>query len=258
VYPHWRGGFYPPGLPGKEALPFYAARFPTVEVNFSFYRLPERAVFASWRRETPPGFLFTVKASRYLTHMRKLKDPEEPLERLMDRARGLGRKLGPILFQFPHTWRCNVERLTGFLHVLGRYAGQRFAFEFRHSSWLVPPVYALLEQAGAALCLPVLPSLPLDVRVTADWTYVRMHGGRAGIGYEGVELRWWARRLRAFLDEGRDVYVYFNNDAEGYALRDAEHLRRLMGDRRVPAPPSDAPRRAPDAREELGPLEGNR
>src|SRR3712207_1291023 len=122
VYKHWMGIFYPTNTPGEQQLAFYARRFPTVEVNFSFYRLPERSVFESWREQTPPGYLFAVKGSRYLTHMKKLKDPEEPLQRLMERAGGLGEKLGPILFQFPHTWPANVERLASFLEVLRPYA----------------------------------------------------------------------------------------------------------------------------------------
>src|SRR5438067_7252988 len=145
VYKHWSGIFYPPKLAGEKQLPFYAERFDTVEVNFSFYRLPERSVFETWRRQTPEGFLFAVKGSRYLTHMKKLKEPEEPLSRLMGRASGLGEKLGPILFQFPHTWSVHVERLESFLQALQTYPGQRFAFEFRHSSWLTPRVYELLE-----------------------------------------------------------------------------------------------------------------
>ncbi|HWE62000.1 MAG TPA: DUF72 domain-containing protein [Chloroflexota bacterium] len=228
VYRHWMGIFYPQHLPAQQQLPFYAERFATVEVNFSFYRLPERSVFETWRAQTPDRFLFAVKGSRYLTHMKKLKEPEEPLARLLDRASGLGDKLGPILFQFPARWPANVERLAAFLQALRPYAPQRFAFEFRHASWLCAEVYGLLEQAGAALCLPVSPSLPLDVRLTAPWTYVRMHGGRHGIGFDDEELQVWAARLRSFQDRGADAYVYFNNDPDGHALRDAARLRDLL------------------------------
>lgn len=136
VYKHWMGLFYPPQLASVQQLPFYAQHFSTVEVNFSFYRLPERSVFETWRTQTPEGFLFAVKASRYLTHMKKLKDAEEPLERLMERVSGLQEKLGPILFQFPHTWPINIERLQSFLELLASYPKQRYTFEFRHSSWL--------------------------------------------------------------------------------------------------------------------------
>jgi uncharacterized protein YecE (DUF72 family) len=228
VYRHWEGIFYPPSLPPGGHLSYYAARFPSVEVNFTFYRLPERDVFEAWRRQTPAGFLFAVKGSRYLTHMKKLRDPDEPLSRLMERASGLEEKLGPLLFQFPHTWRADIGRLRAFLAAAGSDAPRRLAFEFRHASWLVPPVYAALEEAGAALCLPVHPTIPLDVRLTAPWTYIRMHGGRAGIGYDDEELASWAGRIDAFLHGGTDVYVYFNNDPQGHAVRDAARLRRRL------------------------------
>jgi uncharacterized protein YecE (DUF72 family) len=228
VYKHWMGIFYPPKMLGSEQLAFFARHFDTVEVNFSFYRLPERRVFEGWREESPEGFLFAVKGSRYLTHIKKLKDPEEPLHRLMDRAQGLGQKLGPILFQFPPAWRLDLERLQTFVPMLAAYPDQRFTFEFRHTSWLVPAVYALLEEAGAALCLPVSPSVPLDVRLTAPWTYVRMHSGEHGTGYTDPELHVWAERLRGYLGEGVDCYVYFNNDPEGHALRDAVRLRDML------------------------------
>lgn len=229
VYRHWMGIFYPKGMPSEAQLPFFARHFPTVEVNFSFYRLPERAVFETWCRQTPPSYLFAVKASRYLTHMKKLKEPQEPLERLMERATGLAEKLGPVLFQFPHTWRANVPRLREFLDALGPYAPQRFAFEFRHQSWLTREVYELLERSGAALCLPVHPDLPLDPHLTTDWTYIRFHAGLHGIGYSGDELRFWADRIASYRQHGATVYAYFNNDLEGHALRDARTLMDLLG-----------------------------
>jgi uncharacterized protein YecE (DUF72 family) len=228
VYKHWLGIFYPRDLPGGEQLAFYAQRYRTVEINFSFYRLPERSVFEAWREQTPEGFLFAVKGSRYLTHMKKLKEPQEPLARLMERAGGLGEKLGPVLFQFPHTWGLNLERLTAFVEALGPYGGQRFTVEFRHRSWLIPEVYFLLEGAGIALCLPSHPSMPLDVRLTAPWTYIRMHSGAHGTGYGDDELRQWARRIGTFREDGVDAYVYFNNDPEGHALRDADRLESML------------------------------
>ncbi len=228
VYPHWMGVFYPFGLPSDQLLPFYAAHFASVEINFSYYKLPERAAFARWRQQVPPGFLFAVKGSRYLTHMKKLKDPEEPLARLMERARGLEDALGPILFQFPAQWRRDLERLERFVAALEPYAPQRFAFEFRHPSWLVPEVYHLLQRARAALCLPVGWGLPRDEQLTAPWTYLRMHGGQYGVGFSEAELQAWAERIRRFQEQGADVYVYFNNDPSGYAVRDAARLRALL------------------------------
>jgi uncharacterized protein YecE (DUF72 family) len=230
VYKHWKGIFYPRTLPAEQQLPFYAERFRTVEINFTFYRLPERSQFEVWRAQTPDDFLFAVKASRYLTHMKKLKEPEGALARLMERAMGLGDKLGPILFQFPRTWQVDAERLAAFMQALRIYAPQRFAFEFRHASWLTHDVYALLEEAGVALCLPVGPGVPLDVRLTTGWTYIRMHSGRWGTGFSDDELREWADRLWEFNREGMDAYIYFNNDPEGHALRDAERLCGMLAE----------------------------
>ncbi len=224
VYRHWNGLFYPQGLPGNQQLAYYSERFQTVEINYSFYHLPERSVFEAWRAGSPPDFLFAVKASRYLTHMKKLKEPEEPLQRLLERATGLGSKLGPILFQFPHQWRVNLDRLSAFLAALQAFPGHRYAFEFRHTSWLVEDVYALLNDAGAALCLPVHPEVPLDVRLTAPWTYIRFHGGRYGVGYSDEELDEWAAHIRGFRGSGADVYAYFNNDWGGHAIWDANRL----------------------------------
>lgn len=228
VYRHWQDRFYPPHLAGEAHLPFYAQHFSTVEINYSFYRLPEREVFETWRSQTPPDFCFAVKASRYLTHMKKLKEPAEHLTRLMERASGLAEKLGPILFQFPPTWHANIERLQGFLDLLSIYAPQRYAFEFRHSSWLTAPVYSLLEKAGTALCLSVSPHVPLAIKLTAPWTYIRMHQGQWGIGYSQEELDAWAEQIQAFRQQGLEVYVYFNNDAEGYAIRNAQMLTDLL------------------------------
>jgi uncharacterized protein YecE (DUF72 family) len=224
VYKHWMDIFYPSHLPGDEQLGFYAQHFPTVEINYSFYRLPEKSVFETWREQTPPGFIFAVKASRFLTHMKKLKDPEEPLSRLMERASGLQEKLGSILFQFPHTWQLNLERLECFLELLKTYPQQRYTFEFRHQSWLIPEVYKLLESAEAALCLPVSPTVPLDVNLTSNWTYIRMHSGQWGVGYSDEELKKWANRVSSFLAQNIDIYIYFNNDPDGYAIRDARRI----------------------------------
>jgi len=228
VYQHWMERFYPPQLPADQLLPFYAQHFTTVEVNFSFYRLPERSVFEAWRSQTPAGFCFAVKASRYLTHMKKLKDPQEPLTRLMERATGLQEKLGPVLFQLPPMWALNLERLQFFLELLQTYPQQRYTFEFRHPSWLVPQVYKLLERAGVALCLPVSPKVPLDICLTASWTYIRMHCGQEGMGYSEPELLDWATRIRSFLAQEIDVYVYFNNDPDAHAIHNAQRLYALL------------------------------
>ena len=190
--------------------------------------MPDRSAFEAWYEQTPKGFLFAVKGSRYLTHMKKLNDAEEPLDRLMDHAHGLKEKLGPILFQFPRTWPIHTERLGPFLRFLKAYRSQRFAFEFRHESWLTKEVYDLLDQANVALCIPVAPGMPMDVRLTTNWSYIRFHHGKQGIGFSDTELRSWARRIETFQKKGADVFSYFNNDTEGYAIRDARHLGELL------------------------------
>jgi uncharacterized protein YecE (DUF72 family) len=231
-YRHWLRRFYPDKLPAREQLPFLAERFATVEINYSYYQLPPRTTFEAWRARSPEGFVFAVKASRYLTHLKKLNEPEEPLQRLLDHAGGLGEKLGPILFQFPRFWDRHLPRLSAFLEALRAHPGHRYAFEFRHASWLVPEVYDLLRREQAALCLPIGWGIPLDVQLTADWTYVRFHGGEHGIGFSDEELRPWAERLRGYRAQGVDSYVYFNNDQiehdQPQAIVNAQRLIQLL------------------------------
>jgi uncharacterized protein YecE (DUF72 family) len=228
LYRHWYGLLYPTRLEGRTELDYYAEKFDTVEVNNSFYRLPGREVFESWRHRTPGGFVFAVKASRYLTHMMRLREPRPPLQRLMERAAGLGEKLGPVLFQLPPNFAADIERLRDFMAALEAYHGQRFAFEFRHPSWLVDEVFEILHAGGAALGLPVGMNLPLDIRLTTDWSYIRMHRGSHGIGFGDGELQTWAAHIDDFRRQRAEVYVYFNNDTGGYALRDADRLRTML------------------------------
>ena len=232
-YKHWdKGIFYPEDLPAREHLPFYAQHFATVEINYSYYQLPPRKTFETWRRTAPGGFVFAVKASRYLTHMKKLKEPEEPLQRLLSHAGGLEEMLGPVLFQFPRQWKVHLDRLSEFLEALKRHPKHRYAFEFRHSTWLIQEVYELLRGSNAALCLPVGWGIPLDVQLTADWTYMRFHGGASGIAFKDAELRPWARRIRGWLEDGIDSYSYFNNDTledgRAPAIDNARRLRDLI------------------------------
>lgn len=235
-YKHWENGnFYASKLPTESFLPYFATQFSTVEVNNSYYRLPSRQTFEHWRRAVPQGFSFAVKASRYLTHMKRLKDPAEPLERLLGNAGGLGEMLGPVLFQFPGRWELDLPRLESFMAALAAHPWHRYAFEFRHRSWLTDGVYACLSEHNAALCLPIGWGIPLDVQVTADWTYVRFHGGEHSHFFEDDELGSWAARLSAWRSRGIDSYSYFNNDAlwQGHpaAIANARRLRELVGDR---------------------------
>ena len=247
IYKHWRGAFYPPGLPQRRWLEFYAEHFHTVEVNFSFYRLPERSTFESWRRRAPPGFTYAVKGSRFITHLKQLHEPEEHVAPFFERVAGLGHAAGPILWQLPPRLRRDDARLDRFLAALP--AGLQNAIEFRHESWLAEPVFELLAVHGVALCIPDHPRLPQALRLTTDWTYLRFHygGGAARDGRDGnpdqttdgdyrpEELARWAERISRFESEGVAVWAYFNNDWHGYAIRDALTLRGLLAPAR-PAP----------------------
>ena len=237
VYPHWRRRFYPRGLPARAWLPYYAARFTTVELNNPFYRLPTAQVFAAWRAAVPTDFIFAVKASRFLTHLKRLREPEDPLRLLLERARRLGPTLGPVLFQLPGNFPVNIERLDGFLRALARQRlvrPLRAVLEIRHASWLVPDVIGRLRRAGVALCLTDWRETPVRDVVTAHFVYVRRHGARRRYGgpYPEVTLHEDARDIRRWLRQGRDVYVYFNNDALAHAVRDAERLRAMLDERR--------------------------
>lgn len=241
VYPHWRHRFYPGPLRAAEWLPFYARHFTTVELNNSFYRLPAAETFAAWRDAVPGGFAFSVKASRFITHVKKLKEPDVPIRLLLGRARTLGPALGPVLFQLPGRFHLDLDRLERFLAALSRQRlvpGLRAVLEVRHASWLAPEAIARLEKANVALCLADWPELRVGGPVTADFVYLRRHGPevRYGGSYPAARLRADARAIRRWLREGRDVYAYFNNDQDACAVRDARRLLELMTPgRRAPA-----------------------
>jgi uncharacterized protein YecE (DUF72 family) len=228
VYAHWRGVFYPQEMPTSKWLPYYADQFSTVELNNSFYRLPSEAAFRGWTAGTRPGFRFSVKASRYLTHMKKLRDPQEPLERFLGRARLLGEKLGPVLYQLPPRWRCNLSRLRGFLACLP--ADLDHVLEFRDPSWINDQVFAALEAHSVGFCTISHPTLTCPIQPTSDIAYIRMHGAEKLYAscYSEGELRWWAGQIEDVLSKGHEVYVYFNNDAYGYAVQNAQRLRELL------------------------------
>lgn len=238
-YRHWkRGVFYPEGLKAKDELAWYATRFDTAEINGSFYRLPPESMVDGWRERSPEGFLFAWKASRFITHMKRLLDPEEPLGLMFSRTDRLKGKLGPILFQLPPGMPRNDERLAYFLSVLP--AGKRYAFEFRHPSWYDDAVFAALEGRDCSLCISDHHHAPAPWVRTASWVYVRGHGpgGRYVGRYPEVVLKDWARRISAWRGEGRDVVCYFDNDPEGAAPKDAERLKGLLGQAAATAPHS--------------------
>jgi uncharacterized protein YecE (DUF72 family) len=226
-YRDWRGVLYPEGTPQDRWLEAYAETFSVVEVNNSFYRLPERSTFERWRDRTPAGFTFAVKASRYLTHVRRLREGEEGLRRLWDRAERLGSKLGPVLFQLPPRFPADVPRLREFVSRLP--TTMRAAWEFRDPSWMADEVLALLDEAGCALVLADRPGFRGPMPVTGGWSYVRFHQGTTvGPDYRRDKLRRWAERIATL--PAREVWAFFNNDTTGAAVRDAGVLRDLLED----------------------------
>jgi uncharacterized protein YecE (DUF72 family) len=220
-YQHWRGAFYPKEVPQARWLEYYAERFDTVEVNNAFYRLPEAATFAEWARRTPDGFVAAIKASRYLTHIKRLREPEEPVNRLMERAQKLGAKLGPVLLQLPGTLRADTVLLNEALACFPKSV--RVAFEPRHATWFTDDTAQVLARHDAALCLADTPARRSPLWRTAGWGYLRFHEGRARPHpcYGKAALQSWAERVAELWPASADVFAYFNNDARACALRDA-------------------------------------
>jgi uncharacterized protein YecE (DUF72 family) len=228
-YAHWREVVYPKGLPERRWLEYYATLFDTVEINNTFYRLPKREAVEGWAEQTPPGFVFAVKASRYLTHVRRLTDVRAGVERFYERIEPLreGGKLGPVLWQLPGNFRRDDERLGEALREL---PPGRHCFEFRHESWFAAEVYELLRRHGAALVIGDTPQRPFQAHeLTADWTFVRFHYGSRGRNgnYSDRELREWAERFAGWRKRV-EIYAYFNNDWNGYAVRNGIALKRLL------------------------------
>lgn len=224
AYPHWRGRFYPQGLGDDDLLGYYADRFVTTEINNTFYRLPSKDTVEAWREAVPDGFLFAVKASRYITHVKRLKEPDRTLSGFLDRIRALGPHLGPVLFQLPGRWRPNPDRFEAFLVALAQEI--RPAFEFRDTRWHVGPIFDLLRRHNAAFCIWELEGVQAPAEVTSDLVYVRLHGpGKAYQGsYDDHTLGRWAERLTAWAERGLSVFCYFDNDEAGYAAANAERL----------------------------------
>jgi uncharacterized protein YecE (DUF72 family) len=228
-YDHWKGIFYPEDLQKKRWLEYYTKKFPTVELNVTFYRLPEKETFTRWYTETPPGFLFSVKGSRFITHVKKLKASEEPLNVFFSRVSALREKLGVILWQLPPGLRVDPPRLADFLELLKPY-GLRNAFEFREETWITKKVISLIEKENASLCMADWPQFLNDLPITADFVYIRRHGegGNYASCYSQEQLKSDAARIRKYLKQGKDVFIYFNNDASGYAPSNAGVLLTLL------------------------------
>jgi uncharacterized protein YecE (DUF72 family) len=227
-YKHWLGNFYPAKMPASQMLAYYCERFDTVEINNSFYRLPTEKSLAMWRDATPKHFVFAAKGSRFLTHMKKLKDAEQGLERFLNAVNLLRPKLGPIVFQLPPQWEINLERLGEFLRILPKK--QRVAFELRNATWHTQEVFRLLERHNAAHCIFHLAGEHSPICNTADFAYVRLHGpgGKYQGSYGDKALAEWAERISAWKQEMKAIYVYFDNDEAGYAAQDALRLKAML------------------------------
>lgn len=221
--------FYPEGMRASEMFDFYARYFDTVEINNSFYRLPTATTFDNWREASPGNFCYAVKASRFITHMKKLKDPQSSSEKFFDVADRLGKKLGPILFQLPPRWKLNVERFAEFLRALPR--GHQYVFEFRDETWFVPAIYQLLRKHKAAFCIHDFADMKVPLEITAKFTYIRFHGPTSAkyFGwYSDRELQTWTNRIQQWRSDLSSVYVYFNNDPEGAAVKNALTLKQML------------------------------
>lgn len=238
-YRHWRGNFYPAELPASRWLEHYTRRFNTIEINNTFYRLPEAATFAAWRRRVPPGFVCAIKASRFLTHMKKLKDPDEPLARLFSRASKLGRALGPVLYQLPPHWPPNIERLATFLQALP--PRRLHAIEFRDPAWYTDAVFDLLRRHHVALCVHDMAGSASGRIALGPFVYARFHGTSKYSGsYAQATLESWADWMAERRAAGCAIYAYFNNDVGGHAPKDAVRLRDAL-ERRIPTARSAGP-----------------
>jgi len=228
VYPHWRDVFYPPKLAQPKWLEFYTQHFSTVELNNSFYRLPSEKTFSNWRDTSPEGFIYAVKVSRFITHIKRLKDVEEPVETFLSRAHHLEEKLGPLLYQLPPNMHRNDERLEAFLSLLPQ--GLHHVVEFRHESWLDEEVFAILRKYNVGFCIFDMPGLACPLVATAEFSYVRFHGssGLYFSCYSDEELEDWAQKISALGKDLETVYIYFNNDAQGFAIRNAQTLAEKL------------------------------
>lgn len=234
TYASWKGPFYPKDLPSRSFLKFYAAEFPTTEVNYSFYHLPKPSTYERWRTLVPDHFVFAVKASRFITHIKRLHDATEAWQTFVQNASVLGPHLGPILFQFPPSFRVDQDRLHRFLEMVEATEPQsrplRLVCEFRHDSWFTDEIYRLLHRHGVALCIADGPKHARRDVLTADFAYIRYHGRNKMFAsdYRDKELAEEADQIRRYRREGLDLFVYFNNDALGYAIKNARSLRALI------------------------------
>lgn len=242
-YDHWQGIFYPQGLAANQRLAYYQQHFRTVEINSTFYSLPNPGSLARWYESVDDDFIFAVKASRYITHMKKLRDPQRAIKEFMRRVEILRDKLGPILFQLPPHWHINAERLAAFLKILPR--DHRYAVEFRDSSWYSPRIYELLAKSSVAFCIFDLDKKLSPMQVTTDFTYIRLHGPQGPYQgrYHDRVLHNWAESIEKWRLAGREIYCFFDNDEAAYAVQDATRLQEMLGNIRGKQPAKEGPGR---------------
>lgn len=224
-YPHWVGHFYPEKMTSDAFLSYYTRNFTTVEINNTFYHLPTPQTLTGWQKGTPKDFLFACKGSRFITHMKKLKEPEQSTQGFFETITALGEKLGPILFQLPPRWNVNISRLEEFLQALPRTF--RYAFEFRDQSWFDADIYKVLANHNAAFCLYNLAGQWSPEIVTANFVYTRLHGPHGAYQgcYDGNMIQVWAEKCANWANSGKDVYCYFDNDEKAYATVNALGLQ---------------------------------
>ena len=227
-YQHWKGVFYPEDLSQEAWFDYYQKHFKTVEINNTFYQLPEEETFRNWQEQSSNGFIYAVKANRYITHMKKLKDPAEPVENFLDRARILEENLGPILWQLPPRWHANPERLEDFVQSLP--VDLEHVFEFRDPDWFQGKICEILERYEMIFCIHDKEDVGCPDWITSEAVYLRFHGShgdyRGEYGREKLQSR--ADQIRGWLERDCKIYAYFNNDQSGFALRDAKRLQELI------------------------------
>lgn len=233
VYSHWDSIFYPIELPSKDKLKYFSQHFKTAEVNYSFYHLPRPTTYQNWYSQTPEDFLFSVKASRFITHIKRLKGVKAAWKTFLENALNLKEKLGPILFQFPPSFKAteeNIKRLENFLKIL---RSRKYAFEFRHQTWCNEKIYQLLKKYKVAWVIADSPSYPKAEEITANFVYVRMHGSKVLFtsNYTKKELSSLAKKIKKWISQKKDIFVYFNNDAMGYAIENAKDLLEFCKER---------------------------
>jgi len=232
IYPHWEGVFYPKELSSKDKLKYFASHFKTAEINYSFYHLPRPTTYQNWYSQTPADFVFAVKASRFITHIKRLKGVKKPFEKFLKNALILKEKLGPILFQLPPSFKAekeNLKNLKEFLSTLKKFPKIRFAFEFRHKSWCDQKIYNLLKKHKVAWVIADSPRYPKAEVVTTNFVYIRMHGSKVMFSskYTKKELTDLAKKIKKWLKQKLDIFCYFNNDFQGFAVENAKELLKL-------------------------------